>query len=314
MPLTPPERWSTGNPLRRIRLSEAFITQTYGGAAGDVVTAMEFPTPSNTKTGTVSGSMTLNGTTVGTHGGTGAVAGSVALAGTVVGKHATSGTVAGSLTLTGTAVGTKAETNPDKTGTVAGALPTISGTVAGKHGGAGATAGTLTLSGTTAGTKGATGAAAGTVTLDGTATGTEGRTAAVAGTIALSAVVTGTKYDPDAPVVPDEPPAGGGRNYYRLQSWDAPAPPEAKAGRARGVVLARATVRGERSSTGTASGRCAITATTRGTKATRGRFFADIEARAHVTASPTEPRDAEYLALYAEVRRLRSENELLLTL
>jgi len=149
MPLTPPERWGTGNPLRRLRLSEAFITQTHGGAAGDVVTSMEFPTPASNdnKTGTVAGALALSGTVVGKEGATGTVAGAIALSGTITGKEGALGAVTGTLAL--------------------------SGTTAGKKGASGATAGTVTLSGMAEGTEGRTVTVAGQITLDGTVIGTK---------------------------------------------------------------------------------------------------------------------------------------------
>lgn len=129
MPLTPPERWSTGNPLRRLRLSEAFITQTYGGAAGDVVTSMEFPTPtaSNDKTGTVTGTASASGTVVGAKATTGTVVGTTTNpAGVVTGKHGGLGTVVGTTpNPTAAASGTKAAT-----GTVVGTA-TVTGTATG---------------------------------------------------------------------------------------------------------------------------------------------------------------------------------------
>lgn len=268
--------------------------------------------------GTVTGALTtLSATASGTRSATGTVTGALStILGTITGTAAgvgndKSGTVTGALTVTGTTAGTK-----DSTGTATGAL-TLSGTEAGSKGGTGTGAGSVTLDGTATGTVGTPGAIVGIITLDGTTTGSKDTTGTAAGSLALAGTTTGTKYDPDAPTPAPEEIGSGGGNYYRLQSWAAPAAPIVKTGRARGsITTPRASVRGRLGHSGTVVATCTITGPSmiHGARHARGRFFADAEARVHAHGEQTAPRDPEYLSLYAEVRRLRTENELLLTL
>lgn len=164
-----------------------------------------------------------------------------------------SGTASGAPTVTATTgtndsdgqavfLAVKEPVNNDKTGTVSGALPSLSGTVTGTGAHTGTVTGAVALSGSATGTKKTTSTVAGAVALSGSGTGTKKTTGTVAGSMSLGGTVVGTKSE---------------------TSND-------KTGTVAGSIALTGTVAGAKATTGTAVGTVTLAGTEAGTKGGQG--------------------------------------------